>query len=338
MPEARHEQNIRFLAAAGWSAAQRMNIAGDASGRSYERLRRGDGTTAVLMDAPSEKGEDVRPFVHVANHLNAIGLSAPKILCANPALGFLLLEDLGDDLFARIIAQDPGREADLYKAAIDVLIAIQSAQPSAGLEPYGPAQMAQTALLAVDWYLRYASPDARKEDVREEFEALISGLLTPLTGTDPVVVLRDYHSENLLWLPERRGAAQVGLLDFQDAMLGHPAYDLASLLKDARRDVTPATQNDMVSYFLDQTGADRSRFLRDYAICSAQRNLRIIGVFTRLCVRDGKRHYPDMIPRVWDNLMGDLVHPDLGALKEFVVQTFPKPTPEILRRIKSADV
>ncbi|MFY0692976.1 MAG: phosphotransferase [Paracoccaceae bacterium] len=338
MAEDRQTQSTRFLSQAGWADAEREKIAGDASGRSYERLHRSDATTAVLMDAPSEKGEDIRPFVHIANHLRATGLSAPEILFADPVAGFLLLEDLGDDLFARILAQRPEHELGLYTTAADVLVALQSAELPPDPAPYGAAQMTEAALLAPDWYLTYGGPDTPSEALREEYQALVTRLLGPLAEIDPVLVLRDYHAENLIWLPERTGTARVGLLDFQDAMLGHPAYDLASLLKDARRDVTPATQDAVISHFLDRTGMDRARFLRDYALCSAQRNLRIVGVFTRLCVRDGKRHYPDMIPRVWDNLMGDLAHPELEDLNTFIGRNFPAPTSDILHRIKAAHV
>jgi aminoglycoside/choline kinase family phosphotransferase len=155
---------------------------------------------------------------------------------------------------------------------------------------------------------------------------------------DPVqvLVLRDYHAENLLWLPERGGVKSVGLLDFQDALIGHPAYDLLSLLEDARRDTSQSLQANMKHYFIKQSGVDDTAFNADYATLGAQRNLKIIGIFARLCIRDKKPHYVDMIPRVWAHLQRDLSHPKLAGLKAWVDRNMPAPSPEILARIKEA--
>ncbi len=333
---AEREQHLQaFLKMAGWADAQRNVLAGDASNRRYDRLRHPDLGKAVLMDAPPEKGEDTRPFINIATHLRQAGLSAPEIFARDTTNGFLIIEDLGDDLFARVLEKNPGPELQLYLAATDALYTAQQAEPPANLLPYGPKEMADTALLAADWYLTYAVENP--PDIREEFRLRIADLLHRTLTGPPVLVQRDYHAENLLWLPDRDGDRRVGLLDFQDAMMGDAAYDLASLLKDARRDVDPSVQHQCIEHFIRVSQSDKQQFGARYAVCSAQRNLRIIGVFTRLCVRDGKGHYPDMLPRVWRNLMDDLTHPDLAEFGQWVRQVLPAPTPDIVARIKAAN-
>lgn len=336
MTSVREDQMRAFLSRSGWGDADREFLAGDASNRRYDRLEHPTLGRAVLMDAPPAKGEDTRPFINIATHLRSIDLGAPEIIAGDTEHGFLILEDLGDDLFARVLARDLSLETQLYLAATDVLIVAQRMAPPAGLKPYGVAEMAETAMLAVDWYLEYTSP--KSPDILEDFHHRIATLLDQNISGPPVFVQRDYHAENLLWLPEKDGIAKVGLLDFQDAMLGPPAYDLASLLKDARRDVSPNVQAKCIQHFIDQTSADPAAFSAAYAICSAQRNLRIIGVFARLSVRDGKRQYPDMLPRVWRNLMDDLSHPVLHEFGKWIAQYFPAPSPEIISTLKSSDV
>ena len=335
MTQTRTELATAFLATTDWRAATKRPLAGDASNRKYDRISAAGLPPAVLMDAPPEKGEDVRPFIAIARHLSAQGLSAPTIYAEDITNGFLLIEDLGDDLFARVVAAQPDLETKLYQSAIDALIVAQKATPPK-LAPYDANEMATTAMLVPDWYLPHSTGAATPADVRAEYDGLVRDMLARLMVGDPVLVQRDYHAENLLWLPDRPNAACVGLLDFQDAMLGHPAYDLASLLKDARRDVSPSVQKDMLDYYIAQTHADQDRFAAAYAACSAQRNLRILGVFTRLCVRDGKPSYPDLMPRVWGNLMDDLSHPDLADLRQFISANIPEPSTAIIARIKAA--
>lgn len=324
-----------FLASTKWQNGTHRPLAGDASNRKYDRVNAGDLPPAVLMDAPPEKGEDVRPFTAIARHLSGLGLSAPVIFAEDVKHGFLLIEDLGDDLFARVLVQKPELENQLYQAAIDALIVAQQAAPPV-LAHYDEEAMATTAMLVTDWYLPHGTGTATTDAVRVEYDRLVRDMLARLMVGDDVLVQRDYHAENLLWLPDRKGAARVGLLDFQDAMLGHPAYDLASLLKDARRNVTPAVQDEMLSYYIAQTNRDAGSFSAAYAACSAQRNLRILGVFARLCVRDGKPNYPDLMPRVWHNLLDDLKHPALAELYEFITKHVPAPDADIVARIKAA--
>ncbi|MBC57098.1 MAG: aminoglycoside phosphotransferase [Confluentimicrobium sp.] len=324
-----------FIAAAGWGAARRDVLAGDASNRRYDRLTDPvSGARAVLMDAPPDKGEDVRPFIRVARHLASLGLSAPRILAEDATAGFLLLEDLGDDLFARAIPAAPQIEEQLYSAATDLLVALHQHPAPGDLAVYDPPTMANLAALALDWYVPAATCAPVSVAERDAFCAVFETILAAMDPVTPALIQRDYHAENLLWLPQREGIARVGLLDFQDAMAGHPAYDLVSLLEDARRDVPPALQAAMLTRYITATGQDEARFRMAFAALGAQRNLRIIGVFARLCVRDGKPHYIDLLPRVWAHLMNDLTHPALAPLRQKVETLLPPVTAKISQRIR----
>lgn len=322
-----------FIARAGWRDASRTLVAGDASNRRYDRLIRADGRSAILMDAPPEKGEDVRPFIDIAEFLKANGFSAPEIYHRDEAGGWLLIEDLGDALFARVVVQKPLLEAALYEAATDVLARLVQVAPPI-LQPYDAQLMTDLAALAFDWYLNGAA-DASNPGIQVEFRRIFAPLLAPLDDIPHVLIQRDYHAENLLWLPDRDGISRVGLLDFQDAMLGHPAYDLVSVLQDARRDVPPEVERAMMRRFVDATGADHNDFNTAYALLGLQRNLRILGVFARLCIRDGKPHYVDLIPRVWGHIQTNLRNPALTPVRDMIEKTLPAPTPDILEKLKS---
>ena len=329
----RYNLSTDFLAAAGWSDAVRAPLAGDASNRCYERLQAADGSPAVLMDAPPEKGEDVRPFVAIAEYLTSLGLSAPHILAADTECGFLLLEDLGDDLFARVVLSAPALETELYTAATDVLLALHSHTPPQSLAPYNAHVMADMAALAYRWYgaQETGSMAAQSDAFHTAFQALLNAHIPDQT----VLIQRDYHAENLLWLPTRIGPARVGLLDFQDAMLGHPAYDLVSLLQDARRDVPPAIEQKMLAHYIDESGHDETEFHAAYALLGAQRNLRILGVFARLSLLAGKPHYVDFIPRVWGYLIRDLEHPLLSDIRTQLLADLPAPSEALLTELKA---
>ena len=322
-----------FIARAGWSDARISPLAGDASNRRYDRLTLPDGTHAVLMDAPSVRGENIRPFVQIASFLTGIGLSAPRILAQDEASGFLLLEDLGDDLFARLLETKPEREEVLYAAAVDALSHLHRADPP-DLPRYDAQTTTQLAALAFDWYQFGATGQAQKA-ARADFVDAFVNLSLPLDTHPPVLIQRDYHAENLLWLPHRAGPARVGLLDFQDAMLGHSAYDLVSILQDARRDVSKQLEQAMISRFLDQNPQDRDIFRASYALLGLQRNLRILGVFARLSMRNGKAQYVDLIPRVWAHVKTNLKHPALSAIVPILEDALPSPTPDILNLLRS---
>lgn len=323
-----------FLATTDWAEAAIAPLAGDASNRRYLRLTHPiTGQSAVLMDAPPERGEDVHPFLRIARYLTGLGFSAPQILAQDAARGFLILEDLGDALFARVIPVAPQMEEELYAAATDVLSDLHKSTPPSDLRPYGPDTMTDMAALAFDWYLTGATG----EDSPHRAAALdaLRTLLCQNAGTTDVIVLRDYHAENLLWLPTRGGTARVGLLDFQDAMSGHPAYDLVSVLQDARRDVSQSIETAMITRYCTATGSDQTSFEAAYHCLGVQRNLRILGVFARLCLRDGKAHYIDLMPRVWDHLHRDLDHPALAPVADLLRRALPAPTPAIRERLRA---
>jgi len=322
-----------FLTRAGWEGSARAALAGDASNRRYERLRQ-NGQVAVLMVAPPEKGEDVCPFIAITEYLRGVGLSAPEIFAADKAAGLLLLEDLGDDLFARVLEHDTGPEHQLYSCATDLLAELHRHTPPADLAAYDPRTMAELAALALDWYLTGADGTTCPKAERAAFLAETETLLSITSDLPPVLIQRDYHAENLVWLPGRAGVRRVGLLDYQDARLGHPAYDLVSLLQDARRDVPRDLQEAMVARYLRQTGLEEASFRAAYAALGAQRNLRILGVFARLSLHFGKPHYAALIPRVWAHLQADLEHPALGGLRALVNPLLPSPDATALRRIK----
>lgn len=324
-----------FICDLGWSGAEQTPLASDCSNRKYIRLENGpDGTCAMLMDAPPEKGEDTRPFIKIADHLLDIGLSAPRIFARDETNGILLIEDLGHDIYAPIVELDPSLEEPLYIAATDALIALHSAPLPKDVPDYGSSTMIQTAELGLNWYVKGAN-DSVEEDLRAALNSALTESFSKITSTRPVLVLRDYHAENLLWLPERRGVARVGQLDFQDAATGLPAYDLMSLGRDVRRDVRPDLSALMLDHYAAETGFDRDALDLMAALCSAQRNLRVLGVFARMSMHFARPAYIDLLSRTWDNLMIDLSHPELGALRDTVTKTFPTPTQDVLKKLKA---
>jgi len=319
-----------FLDHHGWGDATRCVLAGDASDRSYDRLAR-HGETAVLMDAPSGQGDDPAQFVAMARHLRALGLSAPQVMAQDLDAGFLMLEDLGDALFARMTARDPGMETPLYAAAVNVLVHLQRQPVPQGLSDLPAGDWAAAAALALDWY-RFAIAGHRIDTTA--FQIALTRALTDHADGPRVLILRDYHAENLLWLSGRTGLARVGLLDFQLAQGGQPGYDLVSLLQDARRDVQPQTEEAMIAHFATAIGQTEPNFRRSYAVLGAQRALRILGVFARLCLVAGKPGYVSLLPRVWGQLQRNLTQPGLESVAQ-ACAVLPPPTPESLQRIEA---
>jgi aminoglycoside/choline kinase family phosphotransferase len=301
-----------FLAACGWDGAEIAPLAGDASFRRYFRVIDGN-RSAVLMDAPPPH-EDPRPFIAVAEWLAGCGLSAPEILARDLARGLLLLADFGDVRLRETLDSDPARERELYERATDVLVHLHAHPPMAGLPAHGLDQWLDELALFTDWYC----PAVGVEVDTAAYRAAWLEVLGPVAkdGLGPVTVLRDYHAENIMLVAGREGIASFGLLDFQDALAGHPAYDLVSVLEDARRDVSPAVERAMIARYVAATGRGE-RFERAYWALGAQRNTRILGVFTRLWKRDGKPHYRRFQPRMWGLLERDLDQPHLAPVREW---------------------
>ena len=300
-----------FLATCGWGGARIEPLAGDASFRRYFRILHPDGRRAVLMDAPPPH-EDPRPFVAVAEYLCAIGLSAPDILGRDLDHGLLLLSDLGNDRLRERLDAHGNREAELYAIATDVLVHLHQHPPMPGLPVHGLDQWLDELALFTDYYCPALDLPV---DV-DAYHAAWREVLGPIAadGLGPVTVLRDYHAENVMLIEGRSGVEHFGLLDFQDALSGHPAYDLASVLEDARRDVSPAIERQMLDRYTAATG-NAAALEAAYWALAAQRNTRILGVFVRLWKRDGKPGYRKFQPRMWGLLERDLAHPALAPVK-----------------------
>ncbi|WP_174293321.1 aminoglycoside phosphotransferase family protein [Sphingomonas bacterium] len=292
-----------FLAANGWTGANVVPLTGDASFRRYFRVTH-DGRAAVLMDAPPPH-EDPRLFLAVAGWLTERGFAAPTIYAADPAAGLVLLEDFGDDRMREAADAAPDGALTLYERAIDLLIELRR-HPAGPLKPYDRAVLQREAALFVDWYC----PAVGLEVDAPGWTAAWDAVLDRCTAAEPVTVLRDYHAENLMLVGEARS---LGLLDFQDALAGHPAYDLVSLLQDARRGVEPSIEEAMLRRYRAANN-DGDAFLDAYHVLGAQRNAKIIGIFTRLWRRDGKLRYPTLCPRVWAYLERDLSQPALAPV------------------------
>jgi aminoglycoside/choline kinase family phosphotransferase len=323
----RTQEIDQFIDAIGKSGATRAMLAGDASFRRYERVAH-EGRQLVLMDAPPP-WEDVRPFIAITTQLTRLGLSVPTVLAADEAQGFLLLEDFGDASFTRILKQTPAREGELYHAATEALCVLvkesekNRAHLKATLPLYDQAVYLREVGLFAEWFLPQVVGLEKAKLLREEYLAIGRHILSTTPLKQSTLVHRDYHADNLFWLEDRQGYQAVGMLDYQDALLGDPLYDLISLLEDARRDVTAQTVRDCTQQFFDTLGEDRSAFQQRYAVLAAQRNAKIIGIFARLTVRDGKPHYLSYLPRVWGHFMGDLAHPHLAPLRAFIEQHVP---------------
>jgi aminoglycoside/choline kinase family phosphotransferase len=291
-------------------------LAGDASFRKYYRLA-GPGGRAVLMDAPPPQ-EDVRPFVKIARHLDRMGFSAPRILAEDPAAGFLLLDDLGDHTYTRLLATGADEEA-LYTLAIDVLAALHQ-RPDAlevDLPAYDDARLTTETMLLPGWFMP-AIGQPCSEPAKERYRAVWGELFPIARGVPDTIVLRDFHVDNLMLL-DRPGFAACGLLDFQDAVAGPLTYDPMSLLEDARRDIDPGLIAAMKARYLAALPhLDAEAFAASWAVLAAQRHCKVIGIFTRLWKRDGKPIYLQHIPRVWRLLERACAHPALAGLKDWL--------------------
>lgn len=355
-----HREALRvdFLKAAGLGEAARAPLPGDASTRRYERLTLPSGSTLMLMDqAPAAESAPCDPawsperrraegwnavarlsagrieaFAAVAAHLKSLGLSAPEIVALDATAGLAVLEDFGDALFARVIeAGQP--EAPLYLAAVEALAALHAAPTPAALHgkggdwpllAYDETALQGGADLFVDWMPRLDPALRFGPEALEDWRAAWAPIAAEGAAGASVVAHRDYHAENLIWLPQREGAARVGLIDFQDAVRAHPSWDLHSLLQDARRDVSPELEAAALErYFALRPDVDREAFLRAYAGLAAMNEARILGIFARLIVRDGKPRYRQFMPRMWAHLNANLARPGLEGPRDWFARHVP---------------
>jgi tRNA threonylcarbamoyl adenosine modification protein YjeE len=343
----------RFLDESGFADTERRYLQGDASTRTYERLLQG-ARRAVLMNAPrrpdgppvrnglpysaiAHLAEDVRPFVAMARALHGLGLSAPEVYAADLAEGLLILEDLGNE---GVLAGDPPAPIEeRYAVAIDVLVALHRApapevlavapRVDHRLPTYDRDAFLIEAELLLDWYIPHRGGTV-SDDTRQQFVSLWRAALTRAATAPVHWVLRDFHSPNLLWLDDRTGVARIGLLDFQDALIGPPAYDVASLLQDARVDVPETMEFALLGRYAQARQADDpqfnlANFVALYALMAAQRATKILGIFARLNRRDGKPQYLRHLPRVWRYLRRSLAQPTLAPLKAWYDAHVPPP-------------
>ena len=305
---------VAFLENAGWGGAQVEPLPGDASFRRYFRIRNG-AKTAMLMDAPPPN-EDPGPFLHVGKWLCHHGMRAPAIYSEERERGLVLIEDFGNARMRDWLDENPEEEESIYARAIDALVALRACPPG----PFGPYDMEvyqREAALFVEWFCPLQGLTVDEAAWAAAWDAVLTPMLP--RQNPGVTVLRDYHAENIMLLPD---GAQ-GLIDFQDALVGHPAYDLVSLLQDARRDVSPELERAMLDRYLEQVSVG-PEFSADYARLGAQRNAKIVGIFARLWKRDGKPRYLAMIPRVWEAMERDLKHPALAPVAEWFDANIPR--------------
>ena len=314
MSEALPEGLDEFLEQAGWGGSRVEPLVGDASFRRYFRVRHGE-RSAMLMDAPPPH-EDPGPFLDVGKWLAEHGHRAPVIHHEDRDRGLVLIEDFGPDRMRDWLDENAHAEHETYARAIDALVRLHRSPPGP-FPPYDMEVYQREAGLFTQWYCPAVRLDVDAGGYRKAFDEVLRPMLP---RQDPgVTVLRDYHAENIMLLPQ----GEQGLIDFQDALVGHPAYDLVSLLQDARRDVSPALERAMLDRYLAQVDAD-AHFEADYARLGAQRNAKIVGIFSRLWKRDGKPRYLAFIPRVWEAMERDLRHPALEPVADWFAQNIPQ--------------
>lgn len=322
MSDSARENTIgQFLQTNGFALSDAKPLAQDASFRRYLRL-----PGAVLMDAPPP--EDVRPFLHIATHLAQLGLSVPRIIAADPGAGLVLEEDLGDTLFSSILTEATAEP--LLDAAVDALIVMHRAAPPTGLPPWGNAEMLNTACGTLfDWWWPAMHCAPPPPEARAAITAALDAGLAAVENGPKSLVHRDFFAGNLLWLPHRDGPCRAGIIDFQSAAIGHPAYDLVSLLQDARHDIPVAWEDRALArYLMARVEFDPVTFRAAYAVCAAQRHLRVACQWVRLAQRDGRPQYLEHGPRTWRLLTRALGEPAAAPLA-VVMDRF---VPQELRR------
>ena len=358
MTEQREAAKAAFLAANGFGDVRRSPLPQDASTRSYERLYRPNGDTLIFMDQPPALESvpcppDATPQERAALGFNALyrlaagrvdaflacagwlcgqGLSAPRVIAADAAQGLAVLEDLGTAMYATVL-EGGGDEALLYDAAIDALLRLHAAAPPPVLEGNGARWplLAYDAValkfghdLFVDWFPKYRPEVAFDAEAHASYDSAWRGVRARGEAGASVFCHRDYHAENLIWLEGREGPARVGMIDFQDALLAHPVWDLSMLLHDARRQITPEIeQRCLARYLAARPELDRARFIDDFKALGALNVIRIIGIFSRLVTRDGKPKYRAFMPRLWAYLDRCLDTPALVDVRAWLYAHVP---------------
>lgn len=317
-----------FLNQQKFKKMDREKLKNDASFRTYERLTTDRGSF-ILMDAPPEK-EETLPFIKVSKFLRRNELSAPEVIAQDTNNGFLLLEDFGNDSFNNILNGNSELSKELteeriYEKAIDALIYLHKLpSPDIDLPRYNDAMLLKESTCFIDWYVSVLNEETSTKEMKEEFNLIIRHLMSLSKRFAEVVVHRDYHVDNLIWLNDKVAFRKVGMLDFQDAVIGSPIYDLISLLEDARRDVSPALADKMIKRYLKAFPTYlRKDFNAAYAILGVQRNLKIIGIFARQAAKYKNPKYLSMLPRLWRYIHNDLKHPLLLPLKTWLTKTVP---------------
>ena len=309
----RSEAITAALAKAGLDNWDRQAVTGDASTRRYERLRSG-AETVILMDAPGDAA-GLNRFAVIATALRDAGLAAPEVLFMDLPLGLMVLEDLGREQVAAWLRHHRDDEPVIYELAVDILPRIHAAPPIPELSRLG----SETGAAALGPFFDWAAPDT-SEGLREDIRHHLAEAIAPHDRSEQVLALRDYHAENLIWRPNRRGTDRIGLLDFQDAVITHPAYDLASLIHDARRDLAPGLGGDLTARLAIERGDDPATLEEAAALWSLQRNLRILGIFHRLAHRDGKTRYMAFVPRVRGHILDAAAHPAARTVRPLVTR------------------
>lgn len=323
----REQDIVGFLHDAGWADAKTQPLAGDLSARKYSRLTRPNGTRAIFMDANPAVDRSTAAYVAMANWLTACGLSAPRLLAAQKSNGLLLLEDFGDEKLTGLVQLCPEQQGDYYRLAIEVLLVIRDAPPPDLMRP-SARQMADATALADDWY-----PGANLAALAQ-LRVVLEVALKELLETAPTVSLRDFHTDNLMWLNNLQGARRLGLLDFQDAILTHPVYDLMSLLTDARVSVPRALRSELIEHYAAKSGDTVESVTLAVAVLGAQRNLRILGIFTRAATRFGKTQHLSSLARVYEYLSECLSHPVFLESCPVLPEMIPEPNAELLSGLR----
>ncbi|MDF2964823.1 MAG: phosphotransferase [Rickettsiaceae bacterium] len=321
----REKLKREFIERNGYGSFDVVNLPADASFRTYARLIKGE-ESFILMDSPPEH-YNLEPFVKIGTHLLNAGFSAPKLFEQDHENGFMILEDLGTVSVNNLLSSDGSKETEelIYKKIIRLLIQIQETPAPKGLSLYTKELLIKEAEIFLDWFLPILHGEATAYDLKEEYSYLWNKIFNSIDLKEECLTLRDFHVDNLMYMEERNNLNQIGLLDFQDALIGSPAYDLVSLVEDARRDIDATLASELINYYLSLIPAyNRKDFLAQYSILGAQRNIRILGVFARKATRDKNSRYLSFVPRVRKHLDKDLTHPLLAPLKDWLNKVAPQ--------------